>query len=49
MGFRLLTKSGEKGLINLGKLVPGVGAVIGGSLDLIKTKTIGKRAYQYSP
>ena len=36
-------------MINLGKLVPGVGAVIGRSLDLIKTKTTGKRAYQYSP
>lgn len=47
VGFRLLTKFGEKGLINLGKLVPGVGAVIGGSLDLIETKTIGKRAYQW--
>lgn len=47
MGFRLLTKFGEKGLINLGKLVPGVGAVIGGSLDLIETKSIGKQAYQW--
>lgn len=45
VGFRLLTKFGEKGLINFGKMVPVVGAVVGGSLDLVETKIIANRAY----
>ncbi len=47
VGFRFLTKFGEKGIINLGKLVPGVGAVIGGTLDYTETKIISKRAYKW--
>ena len=47
VGFRFITKFGTKGIINMGKLVPGVGAVIGGSLDLVETKAIGKRAFQW--
>lgn len=46
VGFRLFTKFGEKGLINLGKLVPGVGAAINGGLDLAETKMIADRAYR---
>lgn len=46
VGFRFITKFGTKGIINMGKLVPGVGAVIGGSLDLVETKAIGDRAYK---
>lgn len=41
VGFRLLTKFGEKGIINIGKAVPIVGGLIGGSLDLLATNTIG--------
>ncbi|BCU08384.1 EcsC family protein [Allochromatium tepidum] len=41
VGFRLLTKFGQKGVINLGKLVPVAGGVIGGSLDAVATRTIG--------
>lgn len=44
VGFRLVTKFGEKGVINLGKMVPVVGGVIGGSLDALSTNTIGKVA-----
>ncbi|WP_276356944.1 EcsC family protein [Cohnella caldifontis] len=44
VGFRLLTKFGSSGVINLGKLVPGVGGVIGGTADGIATATIGKVA-----
>ncbi len=40
VGFRLLTKFGEKGVINLVKLVPILGGVIGGSIDLTATNTI---------
>lgn len=47
VGFRLITKFGSKGIINLGKLVPGVGAIIGGSLDLVETKAISVRAYKW--
>ena len=47
VGFRFVTKFGTKGIINMGKLVPGVGAVIGGSMDLIETKTIGARTYKW--
>lgn len=41
VGFRLLTKFGEKGLINLGKLVPLAGGIIGGAFDGISTNIIG--------
>ena len=47
VGFRFITKFGQKGIVNLGKLVPGVGAVIGGSLDFAETKIISKRAYKW--
>ena len=47
VGFRFITKFGTKGIVNLGKLVPGVGAVIDGSLDLIETKAIGDRTYKW--
>jgi hypothetical protein len=44
VGFRLFTKFGEKGAINLGKMVPLVGGVIGGAFDGISTNVIGKVA-----
>lgn len=44
VGFRLVTKFGEKGVINLGKVVPIVGGVIGGTVDAVGTNTIGKTA-----
>lgn len=44
VGFRLVTKFGEKGVINLGKAVPLIGGLIGGSLDSITTNTIGNVA-----
>ena len=47
VGFRFITKFGEKGIINLGKMIPGVGAVIGGGLDLVETKIIANRAYKW--
>lgn len=46
VGFRLLTKFGEKGLINIGKMIPAVGAVVGGGFDLVETKIIANRAYK---
>ncbi len=44
VGFRLLTKFGTKGAINLVKLVPVVGGVIGGGLDVVATREIAKNA-----
>ena len=44
IGFRLLTKFGEKGAINLGKAVPFVGGFIGATFDSVTTNTIGNIA-----
>lgn len=44
VGFRLLTKFGEKGAINLGKAVPLVGGVIGATFDSFTTNSIGNIA-----
>lgn len=46
VGFRLLTKFGQKGVINLGKMVPLAGGIIGGTVDTIATNTIGNIAYK---
>lgn len=46
IGFRLITKFGETGVINLGKMIPGVGAVINGGFDFVETKVIAHRAYK---
>ena len=47
VGFRFITKFGTKGVVNLGKLLPGVGAIVGGGLDLVETKIIANRAYKW--
>jgi uncharacterized protein (DUF697 family) len=44
VGFRLLTKFGEKGIINLSKMVPVAGGIIGGTVDAFATNTIGNLA-----
>lgn len=44
VGFRLLTKFGQKGAVNLGKAVPLVGGIIGGAFDTVTTDIIGKIA-----
>ncbi|OCA86945.1 EcsC family protein [Bacillus sp. FJAT-27986] len=44
LGFRLLTKFGEKGVINLSKMVPVAGGIIGGTVDAFATNTIGNLA-----
>ena len=40
VGFRLVTKAGEKGVVNLTKLVPLVGGPIGAAVDGVSCKTI---------
>ncbi|GJF03413.1 EcsC family protein [Pseudonocardia sp. D17] len=39
VGYRLVTKAGEKGVINLGKLVPFVGAPVGAAVDAVGCRT----------
>lgn len=46
VGFRFITKFGEKGIINLGKVVPVIGGVIGGGIDVASTRIIGNNAYK---
>lgn len=46
VGFRLVTKFGQTGVVNLGKLVPLVGAVVGGTFDFATTKVIADTAYR---
>ena len=44
VGFRLITKAGEKGIINLTKLVPVVGGVVGGTFDAVTCRITAKAA-----
>lgn len=44
VGFRLITKAGEKGAINLMKGVPIVGGVVGGVFDAGACRIVGKNA-----
>jgi EcsC protein family len=44
IGFRLITKAGEKGAVNLMKMVPLVGGVVGGTFDGIFVNSCGKTA-----
>lgn len=44
IGFRLITRFGEKGVINLGKMIPLAGGVIGGGVDVASTSVIAKNA-----
>lgn len=46
VGFRFVTKFGEKGIINLGKTVPVAGGIVGGAFNLAETKVIANRAYK---
>lgn len=45
VGFRLVTKFGQKGAVNLVKLVPGVSGIIGGAMDFASTKIVAQKAY----
>ncbi len=46
VGFRLITKAGTTGIINLGKMVPLAGGVIGGGFDFVGTRVIADKAVQ---
>ena len=44
VGFRLLTKFGEKGVVNLGKTIPLFGGIVGATFDSVSTNTVGNIA-----
>lgn len=44
VGFRFLTKGGSKGLINIGKAIPVLGGVVGGTYNFIETNVYAKTA-----
>lgn len=44
VGFRLITKAGEKGAINLMKAVPLAGGIVGGIFDAGACRIVGKQA-----
>ena len=44
VGFRLLSKFGEKGAINVGRAIPLLGGLVGGGVDAAWTKAMGHRA-----
>ena len=52
VGFRLLTKAGTQGVVNLTKFVPVVGGLVGGTVDALSTKAVGeiaKRVFEPLP
>jgi uncharacterized protein (DUF697 family) len=44
VGFRLATKFGQKGAVNLVKLIPLAGGVVGGVINVAGTRIVGKTA-----
>ncbi len=49
VGFRLITKAGTKGIVNLTKLAPVVGGVIGAGVNLTSTRAVGAWAKKNFP
>ena len=49
VGFRLLTKFGQKGLVNLVKFVPLAGGVVGATVNFVAMQTVGKYAKKNFP
>lgn len=44
VGFRFVTKAGSKGIVNMAKLVPLAGGIVGGGIDYVSTKVMADRA-----
>ena len=49
VGFRLLTKAGQGGVVNLTRLVPVAGGIVAGTVDAAGTFAVGKAAKQLFP
>ncbi|WP_426759055.1 hypothetical protein ACPT8I_08075 [Lactiplantibacillus plantarum] len=45
----MITKFGEKGVLNLGKMVPVLGAIVGGGVDFASTNVIAKATKKNFP
>jgi hypothetical protein len=45
VGMRLVTKAGERGVVNLTKAVPVAGGVVGGGIDALYCHAVGRRAH----
>lgn len=46
VGFRLLTKAGSTGVVNLTKAVPLIGGLVGGGVDAYATNAVGDLAHE---
>ena len=44
VGFRMITKASEKGVIKLSRLVPVAGGLVGGAVDAVACRAVGKMA-----
>ena len=44
VGFRLVTKAGTTGIINIVRVVPGIGGIVNASVDGAVTRVIGRAA-----
>ncbi|WP_029904532.1 EcsC family protein [Prevotella sp. 10(H)] len=44
VSVKMATKAGQKGITSLGKAVPVIGGIVGGSYDAVSTKIVGKIA-----
>lgn len=44
VGFRLVTKAGSTGILNLTKMVPFIGGIVGGTFDAVTTNVVGNVA-----
>ncbi|MDQ0665412.1 hypothetical protein QFZ35_003910 [Arthrobacter ulcerisalmonis] len=49
VGYRLITKAGTKGIVNLTKLAPLVGGVVGGGVNFTSTRAVGNWAKKNFP
>lgn len=49
VGYRLITKAGTKGVVNLTKLAPLVGGVVGGGVNFTSTRAAGSWAKKNFP
>lgn len=45
VGMRLITKAGERGVVNLTKVVPVAGGFVGGGIDALYCNAVGRRAH----
>lgn len=45
VGVRLVTKASERGVVNLTRIVPVAGGLVGGSVDALYCNAVGRRAH----